>query len=231
MDASRRAARLAQALADPLRLTLLQHLMAGPATVAELAAATGASQPNVSNHLALLRAERLVWNERRGRQMVYQIRDVQVAELIETLSAVAGAGPRLAKHQTPMIAGRTCYDHLAGKLGVAVFSGLVSAGALLPPDIAGDEVQLGPAARAVFGGLGVDIEPARRAKRKFAYACLDWTERELHLGGALGAALCARCVEVQWVERNPGTRAVHLTQAGSAALERQLGVTLQPSEG
>lgn len=231
MDASRRAARLAQALADPLRLLLLQQLMAGPATVAELAEASGAGQPNVSNHLALLRAERLVSNERHGRRMVYQIRDVRVAELIETLSAVAGAGPRLAQRQTPMIAGRTCYDHLAGKLGVAVFSGLVKAGATLPPDIAGGEVQLGPSAQAVFGELGVDLAPARRAKRKFAFGCLDWTERELHLGGALGAALCARCVEAQWVERTPGTRAVRLTVTGSAALERRLGVALQPSEG
>lgn len=230
MDANRRAARLAQALADPLRLALLQQLMAGPASVAELAEAGGASQPNVSNHLALLRAERLVANERRGRRVVYRIRDVQVAELIETLSTVAGAGPRLAKHQTPMIAGRTCYDHLAGKLGVAVFAGLVKAGALLPPDIAGGAVELGPSAGAVFGGLGVDLEPARRAKRKFAFGCLDWTERELHLGGALGAALCARCVEAQWVERTPGTRAVRLTGAGSDALNSRLGVTLQPTE-
>jgi DNA-binding transcriptional ArsR family regulator len=231
MDASRRAARLAQALADPLRLTLLQQLMAGPATVAELAEVTGAGQPNVSNHLALLRAERLVTNERHGRQMVYQIRDAQVAELVETLAAVAGSGPRLAKHQTPMIAGRTCYDHLAGKLGVAVFTGLVEAGAILPPDIAGGAVQLGPSAQAVFGKLGVDLAGTQRAKRKFAFGCLDWTERELHLGGALGAALCARCVEAEWVERTPGTRAVRLTPAGSVALARQLGITVQPSDG
>jgi hypothetical protein len=101
----------------------------------------------------------------------------------------------------------------------------------LPPDIAGGAVQLGPSAQAVIGKLGVDLAGTQRAKRKFAFGCLDWTERELHLGGALGAALCARCVEAEWVERTPGTRAVRLTPAGSAALARQLGITVQPSDG
>lgn len=228
MDESRRAARLAQALADPLRFALLQHLMAGPAAVAELAAETGASQSNVSNHLALLRAERLVHNERQGRAMIYQIRDPLVAELVETLTAVAGAGPKLPRGQAPIAVSRTCYDHLAGKLGVALFSGLVTAEAILPPESAGGQATLGPAAPEVFGRLGVDIDQARKAKRKFAHVCLDWTEREFHLGGALGAALCARFVEAGWVERQPGTRAVRLTHDGAVNLERHLKLQLPP---
>lgn len=226
MDESQRTARLAQALADPLRLAILQHLMAGPAAVAEMAAAIGASQSNISNHLALLRAERLVHNQRQGRTMIYRLRDYRVAELIETLNAVAGAVPRLTKHEAPIAVGRTCYDHLAGKLGVAVFSGLVNTGALLPPESAGAQATLGPAADDVFGGLGVEIAEARRVKRKFAHVCLDWTERDFHLGGALGAALCTRCVESGWVERQHGTRAVRLTQDGAAALERHLNISL-----
>jgi DNA-binding transcriptional ArsR family regulator len=226
MDESIRAARLARALGDPLRFALLQHLMAGPAAVAELAAETGASQSNVSNHLALLRAERLVRNERRGRTMIYQIRDPLVAELIETLTAVAGAGPHLTGAQAPITVGRTCYDHLAGKLGVALFSGLAEAGAIVAPESAGGEAQLGPAAAEVFAALGVAIEPARRAKRKFAHVCLDWTERDFHLGGALGAAVCARFLEAGWVERQPGTRAVRLTPTGSAALEVRVNISV-----
>lgn len=238
MNAEQRAARLAQALADPLRLALLQSLMAGPAMVADLVTTTGAAQPNVSNHLAVLRAQGLVLGERRGRQMVYRIANPTVAQLVEALSVVAGIEPRRPRRVAPLAAGRTCYDHLAGSLGVAIFDALVAAGVLLPPDPAAQPgklgpagaVALGPAAGEVFAGLGIDVAAARGTRRQFAYACRDWTERRFHLGGALGAAVHDRFVAAGWIARQPGSRVIRLTVAGAAALRHHLGLTLPANE-
>ena len=234
MDHSQRAAQIAQALADPLRLTLLRHLMGGQATVAELVSITGASQSNVSNHLANLRAQKLVSRERQGRQMLYSIADSTVAQLIEALAVLAGDPPELPKELAPLAAARACYDHLAGTLGVALFDALVKADAIVPPAI-GDaslrmgpsgEVTLGPAAIDVFECLGVDLDALRTSRRQFAYACRDWTERRFHLGGALGAAIYERFITAGWVAPGTERRQLHLTSDGTEALQHILGIRL-----
>jgi DNA-binding transcriptional ArsR family regulator len=234
MSASQRAAQLAQALADPLRLTLLRHLMGGSATVAELVLATNASQSKVSNHLALLRAQNLVRAERQGRQMRYQIADPTVAQLVEALTVLAGEPPKLARPAAPLAEARTCYDHLAGSLGVALFDTLVGADALIPPPADAQpiklgpsgEVRLGPNAEAVFGRLGLDVDSVSAQRRQFAYACRDWTERRFPLGGALGAALCRHFLDQHWVEPGSTRRQLVLTDAGRDALREQLGMTI-----
>ena len=224
---------LAQALADPVRLAILQSLMSGSATVSELMSLTGATQSNVSNHLALLRERELVRAKREGRQMVYELRDASVGQLVESLAQVAGraAGgtPTFVQQSAPLVRARTCYDHLAGRLGVALFDALAARGALQSPAAQRGPLDLGPAAAEVFGALGIDLAAARRERRKFATACLDWTERRPHLGGALGAALWARCVERGWVIRQPGTRAVILTDSGQQSLCELLA--LEPTAG
>lgn len=239
MDAQQRLIALAQALADPLRLDILRELMGGPATVSELTALTGATQPNISNHLALLRERGLARAKREGRQMLYEIHDPAVAGLIEALVAVAGAPERAAPERVtpPLALARVCYDHLAGQVGVALFEALVARGALriAAPSSAAPRagragpsaaVELGPAGEAVFAELGVAIAEARRGKRRFAFACVDWTERRPHLGGALGAAVYAAAVAQGWVARQPGSRAVIVTAAGWQALRERLGVEL-----
>ena len=238
MDSSQRAAQLAQALADPLRLTLLRHLMAGDATVAELMSISGASQSKVSNHLGLLRAQNLVASQRRGRLMIYRIADPTVARLIEALTVLAGEPPKLSRQVTPLAAARTCYDHLAGSLGVAVFDALVIADAITPPPSNGDpeklgpsgDVLLGPNARDVFGRLGIDVEAAHESRRQFAYACRDWTERRFHLGGALGAAVYQGFTEAGWVAHGPERRQLQVTATGRSALQQLLGLSLNESK-
>jgi DNA-binding transcriptional ArsR family regulator len=258
MDANTPVLELAQALADPLRLALLQSLMSGPATVSELMSLSGATQSNVSNHLALLRERGLVRATRQGRQMVYELRDASVGQLVESLAQVAGGAgaratngsslppergenagtrfpqapaavgaPPFVQKSAPLVRARTCYDHLAGRLGVALFDALVARGALQAPAASRGLLELGPAAAEVFGALGIDLAAARRERRKFATACLDWTERRPHLGGALGAAVWARCVERGWVVRQPGTRAIILTDGGKQGLRDLLAVELQ----
>lgn len=224
------AAELAQALADPLRLALLQALMAGPATVSELMAETGASQSNISNHLAVLRERGLVRATQQGRQRVYEPRDAAVGRLIEDLALVAGAPltRRNERRSAPLAQARTCYDHLAGKLGVALYAALAAREAIVPQtDAVPGPVVLGPAAEAVFGALGVDVTAARHLRRHFAASCLDWTERQPHLSGALGAALWRQALERGWVQRQMGTRAIVVTDLGRRVFHQQLGIVLK----
>jgi DNA-binding transcriptional ArsR family regulator len=225
-----RLGEVARALADPLRLAVLQHLMNGPATVSGIVSVTGETQSNVSNHLALMRERGLVRASRQGRQRIYELRDGSVAQLVESLTAVAGAEPARYRGSPPLTRARTCYDHLAGRVGVALFDTLLSRGAVGGPHEPKASVELGPEGEAVFGELGIDLEEVRRERRRFAYACLDWTERKPHLGGALGAALWAKFVERGWVLTKPGTREVIVTDEGKANLESELGVRFEGVE-
>jgi DNA-binding transcriptional ArsR family regulator len=225
VDEVERAAQVAQALSNPVRLALLVRLLEGPATVSELTSVVGQSQSLVSNHLAYLREREVVVNERRGRQVAYRLRDANLADVVEALSAyvgLAGASrPDLAT-QDPLFRARTCYDHLAGALGVQLFSALVRMGAIREQSRPGAAVKLGPEAESAFRRLGVDLEEARNRRRRFAYACLDWTERRPHLGGALGAALCQRLFDLGWMRQSDEGRAVELTEEGQQGLGSQL---------
>jgi DNA-binding transcriptional ArsR family regulator len=230
MEYDPRLGEVAQALADPLRIAVLQHLMGGPATVSEIVSITGESQSNVSNHLALMRERGLVRASRQGRQRIYELRDASVAQLVESLTAVAGAKSARYRESPPLARARTCYDHLAGRVGVALFDSLLSRGAVGEPHEPKALVEIGPEGEAVFGELGIDLEEVRRERRLFAYACLDWTERKPHLGGALGAALWAKFVERGWVLKKSGTREVIVTDKGKANLESELGVRFEGIE-
>ena len=226
MEDSTPALAIIRALADPLRLAVLRHLMGGPASVSELMTVAGAEQSRLSNHLAMLRERDLVRATRQGRQVIYELHDPAVARLVESLGQVGGASARTVK-SVPIARARTCYDHLAGRLGVAVFRALVASHAVrAQPEVPGD-VELGPRAGHVFGKLGVDLDVARQERRRFATACLDWTERQPHLGGAVGAALWAELTARGWIVRRPGTRAVAVTSAGTRGLKRALGVAFE----
>lgn len=223
------------ALADPVRLAILQHLMGGGAAVSELVAVTGANQPNVSNHLNVLRRRGLVRASRIGRQRVYELKDPRVAQLVESLASVAGGQRPATVKDAALVRARTCYDHLAGKLGVRLFETLVQRNAIRLLDSfaakgragTGHRIALGPAARTVFEEFGIALDDALKGKRSPGYACRDWTERRPHLGGCLGAALWSRFVEVGWVQRKPGTRAVLVTPQGRQALAKQWGIAVE----
>jgi DNA-binding transcriptional ArsR family regulator len=218
---------LAQALADPLRLVVLQQLMEGPATVSELQSLTGASQSKVSNHLAVLRERGLVRASREGRQMIYTLRDASVGQLVESLTIVAGMVPAKLWKSPQLIAARTCYDHLAGRYGVALFDALLAQRAIKETTGVRGEIELGPIGAEVFGKLGLNVEALRRERRRFAFACPDWTERRPHLGGVLGAVLWAQFVERGWVVKQQGTRAVIVTDMGKQKLRDQFNIQVK----
>ena len=226
---SRSIAGIAQALADPLRLTILRRLMDGPAAVSELVVHTGEAQSNISNHLAVLRECGLVQATRLGRQRLYEISEPSVAQLVEILIGVSGESPAKLENSPSLARARTCYDHLAGRLGVAIFDSLVARRAIEQPTARHrGPVALGPSGRMAFGHLGIALDEVRKERRQFATACGDWTERRPHLGGALGAALWARSLERGWVVQKPGTRIVVVTERGRRSLRALLGVRLDP---
>jgi DNA-binding transcriptional ArsR family regulator len=220
-------AAIAQALADPLRLVLIDRLLSGPASVAELASVAHASQPKVSNHLAILRERRLVRSRRRGRQTVYELAGGTVADLVELLLSTEERERQQVPASDPLLLARTCYDHLAGKLGVQIFDALAQRGAVVPPEGSSNTVALGSNGRALLKGLGVDVEGAERARRRFALACLDWTERRAHLGGALGAGICRRFLDDGLAERDQGGRTLRVTDAGRRWLKDRLGIVFE----
>jgi DNA-binding transcriptional ArsR family regulator len=222
---SKAPAGIAQALADPLRLTILERLMDGPAAVSELVLLTGEAQSKVSNHLATLRERGMVAVTRLGRQRLYEISNPGIAQLVECLFAIEPRRPARLEKSPALARARTCYDHLAGRLGVAIFDSLVAHRVIAHPAARyRGPVELGPAAEGVFGDLGIELDEVRKERRQFATACGDWTERRPHLGGALGAAVWARALERGWVANKPGSRIVLVTERGRKGFAKYLNL-------
>lgn len=211
---------LSAELADPVRLTALQLLSAeGPHTSSQLAAAMGISAARLGNHLARLRTAGLVTVEHSGRHAVYR---AAVPELGDVLAALA----RYAHARTVPVAGdrptqadvaHTCYDHVAGRLGVAVFATLVGRRGLRPPDGSTSELALGDDLSPIES-LGVPLDALADPRRKLATACLDRSHRLPHLGGALGAAVLNSFSTQRLVRRGPGERDLALTARGRREL-------------
>lgn len=208
---------LARELADPIRLTALQVLAAeGPHTMSQLADALGVSAPRLGNHLARLRAAGLVAVEHSGRHATYRVAEAGIGEVLAALTRFAHGGAADTRPRPRAGAqglARTCYDHTAGRLGVAVFAALVDRGALVPPDGRTAELALG-SERSPFAEIGVDPDAVRAGRRKLATACLDRTQRLPHLGGALGKEVLDAFVERGLVEPRPGTRDLRVTERG-----------------
>ncbi len=221
----------AELIGHPARAAMLGALMDDrglPAT--ELAAAAGVSAPTASSHLARLLDGGLVTVEQHGRHRYYRLAGHQVAEAVEALARIAppgsAAAPVADSRAGELRAARTCYDHLAGVLGVALADALQREGTLERRDGAFSVTSAGEARLAA---LGVDLDAVRGERRAFARACLDWSERRDHVAGALGAALLRRLLELGWIERDERSRAVHVTDAGRTALPQRLGLALAAS--
>lgn len=221
MSSVRAAAGVARVLSDPLRLQILLRLVQSDATVSDLVHELSESQPAVSNQLAKLRNASFVVARMVGRQRVYAIADPDLARVIEALGAISNP-PAAAGRLTPDLKrARTCYDHLAGTLGVDLFDVLWSAGAIAEGTArARPSIVAGSNAAEVFDWLGVQLPAERGLRRAYAFGCLDWSERRPHLGGALGAAICTRFRETRWVTSGVG-RSVILTDGGDRRM-RQL---------
>ncbi|MFJ3441873.1 ArsR/SmtB family transcription factor [Streptomyces sp. NPDC086081] len=219
-------ARLAGLIADETRAICLLALLDGRAwTAGELARHAGVAASTLSEHLGRLVAGGLLTEERQGRHRYVRLADARVAQLVEDLAAQVApdrpARPRTLRESSAgaaMARGRTCYDHLAGRLGIVVTDALTARGLLVQET----GFALTDAGLAWFEAAGIGLD--RRGRRPLARACLDWTERRPHLAGAAGAALCRHALEAGWCVRIGSERAVKVTAAGERALRDLLGV-------
>ncbi|MGY1454298.1 ArsR/SmtB family transcription factor [Streptomyces sp. SS8] len=220
-------ARLAGLLADDTRALFCLAMLDGRAwTAGELARLAHVAPSTAGEHLDKLVAGGLLAQEHQGRHRYVRLAGPSSARLVEELAAHAGPPPaarslRDASANTAMARARTCYDHLAGRLGVAVADALLERGLLRQE--AGFAVT--GAGLRWFGRLGIDLGARPYGRRPAARACLDWTERRPHLAGAAGAALCRHSLEAGWCERIGTRRALRVTGAGRHALHELLGLT------
>ncbi len=226
-----RVAHIAALVGEPARTGMLLALMDGRALTAhELAAAGHITPATASRHLGLLVEAGLLALERQGRHRYHRLASAEVARMLEGIMqlampatpapAVVTPGPRDAG----MRLARTCYDHLAGGIAVAIAQQLVDEGAVL---IEGEAAHVTDKAGAAFERLGLASESVvapQTGKRPHCRPCLDWSERRMHLAGRLGALLCSHCLEQGWLLRKADSRALQLTPAGTVALRGWMGV-------
>jgi DNA-binding transcriptional ArsR family regulator len=216
---------------DPARAAILHALLDGRArTAGELAYFARVSAPTASGHLKRLTESKLLSVISQGRHRYFCIASPLVAQMLESISAVAAiqAPPRtrpIRGLDAAMREARFCYDHLAGRLGVAIADALTSRG-LVTLDNEGGEVT--PEGFAFLSQLGLDLQGARATRRVFCRPCLDWSERRYHLAGYIGAELARHAFDSHWIARIPDSRAVQVTPAGRRALAERLGVSLNP---
>ncbi|MGW1805813.1 ArsR/SmtB family transcription factor [Streptomyces sp. NPDC002078] len=221
-------AALASLIADETRAACLLALLDGRAwTAGELARRAGVAASTLSEHLGKLVAGGLLAEERQGRHRYVRLADARVAALVEDLAAhlppaAVRRSPRTLRESSAgsaMARGRTCYDHLAGRLGIAVTDALTVRG-LLRQDTG---FALTDAGVEWFRAAGIALEVSGR--RPLARACLDWTERRPHLAGAAGAALCRHALDAGWCVRIGSERAVKVTPSGERELASLLGIS------
>ena len=206
---------------------MLYCLLDGHArTATELAIVAEVSASTASAHLATLVQKRLLKMQAQGRHRYYHLDSPEVAAALEALSVIAASPRAPFEPGTPnrLRAARTCYDHMAGALAVALHDRFIAL-RLLTVDPRGDGMyDLTDAGTAAFTKLGMDIVQARSARRRFACACLDWSERRPHLGGAVGAMLLDAALKRRWVARDMDSRALRLTPNGRRDLHARFGI-------
>lgn len=243
-------------MADRARAAMLTALLDGrPLAAGELARVAGVTAQTASAHLAKLRDGGLIVVVKQGRHRYYRLQGHEVAQVIEALSRISPPIEVRSLKQSRQAAllseARTCYDHLAGRAGTAFFAALLDGGlieAVTVDDVAGPARPAGPGRPRAVGANGgadgaesyevtakgeerirdlqIDLAALRRARRRFAGRCLDWTERRPHLNGALGTALTERMIEMGWFVRGRTRRALTLTDDGRTGLQDVFGCVL-----
>jgi DNA-binding transcriptional ArsR family regulator len=211
---------VAALIADPSRAAMLDALLSGGRHSArELAVAAGVAPSTATEHLDRLERGGLVLTERVGRRREVRLAGPEVGRALEALAAIAPPRPattlRQWHHGEGLRAARSCYDHLAGQAGVALADGLVAADVLTLGD---GGFAITPRGADRLGAFGLDVEAILGARRATARACIDWSERRPHIGGALGAALLDELLRRRWLARTTG-RVLRVTPSGQAGLE------------
>jgi len=229
MVATANMVEVAALVGDTARATMLAALMGGQAlTASELAYLASISRPTASEHLSKLVDARLIAITKQGRFRYYRIVSPLVARMLESIERVAAIDvppryqPRSIKSDKLRFA-RTCYDHLAGQVGVAIADALTARGHVILSDEGGEISEAGAQFLADFGA---NLKPRPGSRRLFCQPCLDWSERRFHIAGHVGAEICRCCLELGWLKRERDSRALRLTASGKAGLAELFGIDL-----
>jgi DNA-binding transcriptional ArsR family regulator len=230
MVAAANMVEIAALVGDTARATMLAALMGGQAlTSSELAGLAHVSRATASEHLGKLTQARLLAVSQKRRNRYYRIASPLVARMLESIKSVAALEtparyqPRSAQDDALRFA-RTCYDHLAGWLGVAIADALVRKKCVILSDEGGE---LTAAGKRFLTDFGISLLSPAGSRRIFCRPCLDWSERRFHIAGHVGAELCRCCLERGWVAPQRGSRAIHLTAAGRRGLRDVFGVEME----
>jgi len=215
-------AAVARLFGDPSRMAMLEVLMDGQEHPVGALARTARITPSTAiEHVRRLEEGGLVATQREGRRRLVRLAGPGVAAAFEALGHLSverpAAGLRASTQRQQLAAARTCYDHLAGRLGVAIADAAQAAGALEP------DFSLNLDSASWFRRFGVDVDALAPGRRPLLRVCVDWTERREHLAGALGSAICSAVLSAGWAVQRPSSRALALTPAGEAQL-RRIGV-------
>ena len=229
MVAAANMVEIAALVGDTARATMLAALMGGQAlTASELASLAHISRSTASGHLGKLVGARLLAVTQKRRNRYYRIASPLVARMLESIKAVAAIEtparhrPRSAQDDALRFA-RTCYDHVAGQLGVAIADALVASRFVVLTDEGGEVTKAGA---QFFTRFGVELNSPSGSRRIFCRACLDWSERRYHVAGLVGAEIWRRCLEKGWVAQHSDSRAVRITPAGQVGFRDTFGISL-----
>lgn len=219
------ASRIAAAIGEPARARMLYCLLDGHArTSTELALVAEVSPSTASVHLAHLKDRGLVRVLPQGKHRYYSLDGKHTATALEALMVVAVGRDNCFVSNTPqrLRAARTCYDHLAGTIAVALHDRLAELGWLTTTP----SYDVTAAGATALTDLGINVEETRTLRRRFAYACVDWSERRPHIGGALGAALLKLALKRKWVSQDLDSRALRVSRSGHRDLQLRFGLRL-----
>jgi DNA-binding transcriptional ArsR family regulator len=224
-------AEIANLVGDPARANILLALMDNRAlTAGELAHAARVSPQTTSSHLVKLTNAKLLQVTQQGRHRHYRLASPLVAQMLETVMVVAGNRLSrlrpLTRASEELRTARRCYDHLAGRLGVACAEALTARGFII---LEPEGSQLTPCGMDFLDKLGLKIHSLPRARRMFCRPCLDWSERRYHLAGRLGALFLGFCLDRQWLERRSDSRALRITQLGARRFAETFQIEQPPS--
>jgi len=218
---------IAAAIGEPARARMLYCLVDGRArTSTELAMVADVTPSTASAHLQRLKTERLVKVLAQGKHRYYSLEGANVAAALEALSVLAGGSRDVFVPNTPsrLRTARTCYDHIAGTLGVSLHDRFKALGWLSGGSGAENAYDLTPPGAKAFEALDIDIEVTRTLRRRFAYPCVDWSERRPHVGGAVGAALLSLSLKRKWVIQDRDCRALTITRVGRHEMMIRFGL-------
>ncbi|WP_320242939.1 ArsR/SmtB family transcription factor [Tenacibaculum sp. 1B UA] len=218
--------KIAAILGDKSRAIILCNLLDGRAyTATELAASANISLQSASNHLKKLVSVNILSVEKQGRHRYFKFANEEVAWVIESMASLISIDKDYKKIKAPKLSdftyARTCYDHLAGSLGVKITMSLLDNEII---KISGKDYIVTKSGKEWFDEIGVDIHAIQHKKRSFAHQCLDWSERKHHIAGALGASLLEIMVKKDWLRKKPNSREVIITSIGRIELKNRLNL-------